>query len=115
MQETIKINYHATIFHLLVIISVSDSITSASNLEQSFKLLKTQEISTAYNAAIIELDSVIYDAIVSGTLEAGLRAREFCHNAKQAAAEEDAAAQSAIDGKGGRAAKGGGRRMCKSL
>lgn len=56
---------------------------------------------------------MIHDAIVSGTLEAGLRAREFCYNAKIAAAEEDAAAQSAIDGKGGRAAKGGGRRMCK--
>ena len=74
-----------------------------------------QEIATAYNAAIIDLDTVIYDSIVSGTLEAGLKAREFCNNAKLAAAEEDAAAQSAIDGKGGRAAKGGGRRMCKSL
>lgn len=64
---------------------------------------------------MIVLDNVIQDAILSGNEECGLRAREFCSTQRLAAAEEDAAAQSALDGKGGRAAKGGGRRMCKSL
>ena len=50
-----------------------------------------------------------------GSHEAGIKAREFCANARIMAAEEDAAAQSAVDGKGGRAPKGGGRRMCKSI
>ncbi|KAL5255873.1 hypothetical protein ACHWQZ_G011188 [Mnemiopsis leidyi] len=80
----------------------------------SGKSFQAKEIATAYNAAIIDLDTVIYDSIVSGTLEAGLKAREFCYNAKLAAAEEDAAAQSAIDGKGGRAAKGGAKAVAPS-
>ena len=80
----------------------------------SFIKLRFQEIASAYGAAIIHVESVIHDAIVSGTEDAGLRAREFCANARVVAAEEDAAQQSAVDGKGGRAGKGGGRRMCKS-
>ena len=65
-----------------------------------------QEISNAYNAGVIVLDTVIHEAIMSGTQEAGIRARDFCNQARIAAAEEDAIAQSAVDGKG-RPVKGG--------
>ena len=71
-----------------------------------------QEISSAYNTAVISLDKLIHEAVLNGTGEAGLKAREACERARYVAVEEDALAQLAPENKGGKGAKGG-RRMCK--